>query len=700
MNRLFEFPLARVQRLCAATLVCLMALLVAACGGGADPIAPIITTQPAAVTLVEGQTATFSVTANGSDPLSYQWRKDGADIDGATGASYTTAALTSADNGAQYTVVVSNEAGTATSEVATLTVGAAIAPSIATQPADVSVVSGSTATFSVVANGSDPLSYQWRKDGVAIPDATASSYTTQATTDGDDGSIFSIVISNAGGEAISEDATLDVTAVVVAPTITIQPANATVNVEQPATFSVTAAGTAPLAYEWRRNGVAIAGATLSTYATPATVAADDGAVFSVVVSNAHPTPATSQDAILRVTADLIAPAIIVQPASVSVNAGSAASFNVSVTGSVPLAYQWQRNGVDIAGATGATYTLASAVVSDNGAEFTVQVSNAAGTAVSEAAVLTVNANGVNPGLYPTDQITLVVPYAAGGFTDLLARRLATALSKQLGQAVVVSNVGGAGGNVGAEQVAEATADGYTLLLGGTSLATASTLYRNLSFDPIGDFEYLGLIDEMPLTVVGKPTLPAEDFSGLTSWMKANEGTFFIANAGLGSASDLCSLAFQAATGITGGNLPYKGSGPAMTDLIAGHVDLLCAHVSEAGTFVESEDVKAYGVTSSKRVVLASLSSVPTLSESGLADFHVTWWHGLYAPRGTPPPVLDTLNAALGRALSDADFIASEEALGSFIVDDSRLTSAGHRGFVEAEVDRWRPLIEARGQYGD
>ena len=235
------------------------------------PVAPSITTQPANQSVHAGQSATFSVVATGTAPLSYQWRRNGTAISGATSATHHTAATGSADNGAVYSVVVSNAAGSISSGNATLTVTAAsTAPSITTQPANQSVHAGQSATFSVVATGSAPLSYQWRRNGTAIAGATSATYRTPATSNADNGAVFSVVVSNAAGSISSGNATLTVTAASTAPSITTQPANQSVQAGQSATFSVVATGTAPLSYQWRRNGTAIAGATSATYHTPPT----------------------------------------------------------------------------------------------------------------------------------------------------------------------------------------------------------------------------------------------------------------------------------------------------------------------------------------------------------------------------------------------------------------------------------------------
>src|SRR5207245_1538300 len=238
---------------------------------------PSITTQPVSQTVTSGQTASFSVAAMGTAPLTYQWNKNGTAISGATAASYTTPATTSSDNGAQFTVNVSNSACTVTSNAATLTVNTP--PSISAQPISQTATAGQTASFSVTASGTSPLSYQWNKNGTAIGGATSSSYTTPVTTTADNGAQFTVTVSHSAGSvtssnsassATSNAATLTVNAAAVAPSISTQPASQTVPAGQTATFSVTATGTAPLSYQWQKNGTAVSGATSSTYTTPAT----------------------------------------------------------------------------------------------------------------------------------------------------------------------------------------------------------------------------------------------------------------------------------------------------------------------------------------------------------------------------------------------------------------------------------------------
>ena len=302
--------------------------------------------------------------------------------------------------------------------------------------------------------------------------------------------------------------------------------------------------------------------------------------------------------------------------------------------------------------------------------------------------------------FPDKPVTLVVPFAAGGPSDKIARDLAEALRKPLGQTVIVDNAGGAGGTIGSAKVARATPDGYTLLVHHIGMATAPALYRKLSYKVPDDFETLGLINEAPSVLIGKPTLAANSFAELRQWIASNGGKVNLANAGLGSASHLCGLMFQSALKTSMTPVPYKGTAPAMTDLIGGQVDVMCEQATNAVPQIEAKKVKVYGVTSLQRLALPSLKDAPTLSESGLKDFNVQVWHGLYAPRGTPPAVLAKLNAALRIALKDPDLIKREEALGLTVVSDERLDPAGHKKYLEAEKTRWAKVIKDAGEYAD
>lgn len=303
--------------------------------------------------------------------------------------------------------------------------------------------------------------------------------------------------------------------------------------------------------------------------------------------------------------------------------------------------------------------------------------------------------------YPDKPITIVVPFSAGGPTDKVARDLAEALRKPLGNnTVIIENVGGAGGTLGATKVAKASPDGYTLLLTHVGLSTAPALYRNLQYKTLEDFEYLGMVNEVPMTLVSKPTLPAKNYAELVKWLEANKGKVNMAHAGLGSASHLCGLMFQSATKIEVQTVPYKGTGPAMTDLIGGQLDIMCDQTTNTTSQIEGGKIKAYAVSSKARLKTPALSGLPTLDESGLKGFNVTIWHALYAPKGTPKATLDKINTALKTALKDADFIKREESLGAVVISDNRVNGADHKKFVESEINKWGPVIKAAGQYAD
>ena len=303
--------------------------------------------------------------------------------------------------------------------------------------------------------------------------------------------------------------------------------------------------------------------------------------------------------------------------------------------------------------------------------------------------------------YPDKPVTIVVPFAAGGPTDKVARDLAEAMRKPLGgQSIVIENTAGAGGTIAANKVAKASNDGYTLLLHHIGISTAPALYRTLPYKTLDDFEYLGMINEVPMTIVGKPTLPANSYAELAKWLEANKGKINLANAGLGAASHLCGLLFQHAIKVEMTTVPYKGTGPAMTDLIGGQVDLMCDQTTNTTSQIESGKVKGYAVTTASRLTTPALKNLPTLAEAGLKGFDVSVWHGLYAPKGTPKAVTDKINAALRVALKDPDFVKREEALGAVIISDNRVSGPEHKKFVEAEIAKWGPIIKAAGQYAD
>lgn len=302
--------------------------------------------------------------------------------------------------------------------------------------------------------------------------------------------------------------------------------------------------------------------------------------------------------------------------------------------------------------------------------------------------------------FPDKPVTIVVPFAAGGPTDKVARDLGVALGAALKQTVIIENVGGAGGTLGANKVAKASPDGHTLLLYHIGMATSASLYRKLPFKATEDFEFLGMVNDVPMTLIGRPSLPANNYAELVKWLDANKGKVNLANAGLGAASHLCGLLFQQAIKTEMTTVPYKGTAPAMTDLLGGQVDIMCDQTTNTTSQIAGGKVKAFAVTTMTPLTTPALAGLPTLDSQGLKGFNVSIWHGLYAPKGTPAAVTAALNTALRAALKDADFIKKQEALGAVVVTDQRLDPVEHKKFVTAEIDKWGAAIKAAGQYAD
>jgi len=312
----------------------------------------------------------------------------------------------------------------------------------------------------------------------------------------------------------------------------------------------------------------------------------------------------------------------------------------------------------------------------------------------------------NAQTYPGSKpISFVVPFAAGGPTDRVARDLAEAMRKSMGGGAnfVVENVNGAGGTIGATKVAKAAPDGYTLLLHHIGMASAPALYRKLQYKTLEDFEYLGMINEVPMTIIGKPQLAANTYRDFENYIRANAGKLNIAHAGLGSASHLCGLMWQ--SGINAKDamttIPFGGTAPAMNALVGGQVDMMCDQTTNTKGQIEAGRVKAFAVTTAKPLSNDKLlKDYPTLQEMGLKGFDLTIWHGLYAPKGTPPAVLAQLNAALKVALKDPDFMKKQESLGAVVVTDKRVDPVEHKAFVAAQINKLKPVIEAAGKFAD
>lgn len=300
--------------------------------------------------------------------------------------------------------------------------------------------------------------------------------------------------------------------------------------------------------------------------------------------------------------------------------------------------------------------------------------------------------------YPSRTVSMVVPFAAGGPTDTVARLIAEAMGRDLGQTVVVENVGGAGGTLGAARVANARPDGYTVLLHHIGMGTTPSLYRRLPYDPIGGFETVGLVTEVPMTIIAKKDIGANNLAELVALMRSRREGLNLANAGVGAASHLCGLLLQSAAQAQVTTVPYRGTGPAMTDLLSGTVDVMCDQTTNTTEQIKAGGVRAFAVTTRER--LAALPDLPTAAEAGLPGFEVSVWHGLYTPKGTPSAVVERLSRALQVALRDERVASRFAELGTAPVAQERATPAAHREFWAADVARWRPIIQAAGQYAD
>jgi tripartite-type tricarboxylate transporter receptor subunit TctC len=316
----------------------------------------------------------------------------------------------------------------------------------------------------------------------------------------------------------------------------------------------------------------------------------------------------------------------------------------------------------------------------------------------QVAVLALFAAGAQAQGFPTKPITMIVPFAAGGPTDTLGRNLAQSMTKLLKQTVIIENVGGAGGTIGVNRVAKARNDGYTILLHHIGMSTAPALYRKLPYNTVEDFEFIGQVADVPMTLIAKGSMPAKNFKEFLAYIKANKDKVTYANAGLGAASHLCGMLFMSSIETDFTTVPYKGTAPAMNDLLGGQVDFMCDQTTNTTSQIQGGKVKVYGVTSMTRV--PSLANVPTLDEQGLKGFEVVVWHGLYAPKGTPKPVLDKLVSTLQEALRDPDLKVNLAKLGTEPGPQSRATPEALRTFLKTEIDKWGPVIKKAGQYAD
>lgn len=300
--------------------------------------------------------------------------------------------------------------------------------------------------------------------------------------------------------------------------------------------------------------------------------------------------------------------------------------------------------------------------------------------------------------YPTRTITVVVPFAAGGPTDTVTRLIAQSMTKSLGQTVIVENVAGAGGTIGPKKVAASKPDGYTLVLMHIGISTSVSLYRNLGYNPQTDLAPIGLVTDVPMTFIARKDFPPKDMKELIAYVKANKDKVTYANAGVGAASHLCGMLLMTAMQTDLTTVPYKGTGPAMTDLMGGQVDFMCDQTTNTTPQIRGGKVKAYSVTTAQRI--KTFPDLPTVQESGIKDFQVGIWHGMWAPKGTPKPVIDKLSAALQAALKDPNVITKFADLGTDPVPQDQATPAALAKHLKAEVDKWAPIIKKAGIYAD
>ena len=301
--------------------------------------------------------------------------------------------------------------------------------------------------------------------------------------------------------------------------------------------------------------------------------------------------------------------------------------------------------------------------------------------------------------FPDREIKLIVPFPPGP-TDTVGRTLAESMRKHLKQAIVVENLGGAGGTRGATVVAKAKPDGYTILIHHIGMSTAPALYKTLAYNPLTDFEHIGLINEVPMTFIARKDFPAGNMKEFIQLVRTEPKKWNMANAGIGAASHLCGMLFQSALNTDLTTVPYQGTGPALTDLMGGQTDFMCDQTTNTTERIKAGQVKGFAVTTRQRLKTDGLAQLPTVSESGLANFEITVWHGLYAPKGTPKAVVDKLTEALNVALRDPEVVKRFETLGTAPVTPDRATSAYHAKFLKSQIDQWSPIIKKAGVFAD
>jgi tripartite-type tricarboxylate transporter receptor subunit TctC len=296
--------------------------------------------------------------------------------------------------------------------------------------------------------------------------------------------------------------------------------------------------------------------------------------------------------------------------------------------------------------------------------------------------------------YPDGDITFVVPFSAGGPTDTVTRLIAEPMAEELGVSIIVQNVEGAGGTIAAGEVAQANPDGYTVLMHHIGMSTAPALYADLGYVPLEDFETIGLVTEVPMTIVARSDFEPETMEELVDYVKENADSITLANAGIGAASHLCGLLLQEALGVELTEVPYEGTGPALTDLVAGQVDLMCDQTTNTTGQIKAGEIKAYAVTTEEPV--ESLPDLPTTADAGLEDLQVGVWHGLYVPAETPDEIVQKLSDALKVALGDENVISQLGELGAAPSSEEDATPEAHRQLLEEQTELWAPIIEEAG----
>ncbi|MBU3710869.1 MAG: tripartite tricarboxylate transporter substrate binding protein BugD [Limnohabitans sp.] len=296
--------------------------------------------------------------------------------------------------------------------------------------------------------------------------------------------------------------------------------------------------------------------------------------------------------------------------------------------------------------------------------------------------------------FPSKSVAMVVPFPPAGSTDVIGRLLAQTMGKHLGQSVLVENVGGAGGTIGAAKAARAPGDGYTLLFNNMAQASAPSLYAKLPFDPLVDFEPVGPLVEVPMILVARKNFPGDTLQAVFDYAKANPGKLNFATAGVGATTHLCEVLLQFSTGLKWTAVPYKGTGPALNDLLGGQVDVICDQPASTLGHIKSGNLKPIAVATKAR--LKSLPEVPTFEESGMPGFQLAVWHGLYASKGTPKPVIDKLSAALRQSLSDPAFTQRLQEMSGLVVPPEQATPDALRQLLKSEVERWRNALRSAG----